>query len=220
MSEKDIQGKTTLNLIREFVEDSKELRRCQLVPPEKARGWLKKRILQWKKGSLHKKLRKASDTLVARYEGVLYQLLRKSGVDVSGLKTVSSAIWVACQDRVVTLDDYRGFSRVLWEAYVVVAPTEARALRPKFMLRQLVDEMPSSDERGVLIDRAYDKNAQHSPPGTEVLRKLEGAYVMLHEEVLRHEDELDLLTDGELDAATIRSLQPPFVRYEEWIFTN
>jgi len=189
----------------------------QDVPPEKTKGWWRKKVLKWKKDGLHKELRQALDVLTARYEGVLYQLLRHSGISAGALKSTVTAIWVSCQDSILTLNDYKEFSSVLWESYVSVSAADARTFRPKLMLRQIVDEMPSSDERGILIYRAYDKASLSDPPGKEVLVKLSKAYTMLHQELLKHEDDLMVLTGGEITPADIKNFEAPFVRYEQWL---
>jgi hypothetical protein len=218
MSRKDVQDRNTLILIKEFITNSQSLRTYQEVPPEKTKRWWRKKVLKWKKDGLHKKLRQILDVLTARYEGVLYQMLRHSGVSAGALKSTVTAVWVSCQDKILTLSDYREFSAVLWEAYVSVSPVDARTLRPRFMLRQIVDEMPSSDERGVLIYRAYDKASSIDPPGKEVLAKLNKAYEMLHLELLKQGDDLEILTGGEIALKDIENFKAPFVHYEEWLF--
>lgn len=220
MSRKDVQGKSTLTLMRDYIKVSQELRRYQGVKPEARKHWWEKRWVKWKKQSLYRINREIPLVLTARYEGVLYQLLRQSGVDSTALKTSVSAIWVSCQDKILTLDNYKRFSKVLWESYSSIIDEEADMLKPKFMLRQFVDEMPSSDERGILLDRAYDKTAINHESGTEVLNKLTNAYPILHQQLLRHGNDLRDLTDGEITLVMVKSIKPPFVQYEKWLFPN
>lgn len=220
MSRKDAKDKNTLVLIKEFVEISQKLRSYQQIPPESVKWWWRKKVLKWKKNTLHAQLRQVLDVLTARYEGVLYHILRQSGIGSDALKSTMTAIWVSCQDNVLTLDDYREFSTVLWTACVRVSGVEIRILRPKFMLRQIVDEMPSSDERGILIYRAYDKASANDPPGKEVLSKLERAYAMLHKQLLGKKDELLILSGEEISPTDIQAFKAPFVQYELWLFPN
>ena len=220
MSREEVQGKTTLALMKEYVENSQELRKYQGVQPEDKKHWWQKKWLDWRKRSLYQKIRRIGVELAARYEGIFHQLLRKSGVDSTAIKPTISAIWVSCQDRLLTLNESKRFSQVLWESYVSIVGAEINGLKPKFMLRQFIDEMPSSDERGILMDRAYDKNAINQDSGAEVLNKLTNSYPILHEQLIRHGKDLRILTDREITQVVVSSIKPPFVQYEQWLFPN
>jgi len=220
MSREEVQGKTTLTLMKDYVENSQELRKYQGVQSENKKHWWQKKWVNWRKRSLYQKIRRIGVELAARYEGIFHQLLRKSGIHSTAIKPTISAIWVACQDRLLTLDESKRFSQILWESYVSIVGVEVTALKAKFMLRQFIDEMPSSDERGILMDRAYDKNAINRNSGTEVLNKLTNSYPILHEQLIRHSKDLRILTDREISVVKVSSIKPPFVQYEEWLFPN
>lgn len=220
MNRKGIQGKTSLALMREFVDKTRTLVKYQQAGPEEQLRWLRKKWLIRKKHKLRTALAEIMVELANRYEGVFYQMLRKSGKREEELRNSVAAIWIATQDSSRMLQDYKGFPTILWEAYVSQVSLPVTSVKPKFMLRLFVDEMAPSDSRGILKDRAYDKNALNKESGKETLEQLLGGYSALHEQLLRRASDLEVLTDSEIALLVIKDLKEPFLQYERWLFPN
>jgi hypothetical protein len=220
MNRKGFQGKTSLALMREFVDKTRALVKYQDAGPEEQLRWLHKRWLIRKKHKLRAALAEIMVELANRYEGVFFQMLRKSGKRDEELRNSVAAIWIESQDRSRTLQDYKGFPAILWEAYASQVSRPATLVKPKFMLRIFVDEMAPSDARGILKDRAYDKNAINKETGNEMLEQLSGGYSALHEQLLRRASDLEVLTDGEIALSLVQNLKEPFLQYERWLFPN
>jgi|GEM_PF-2571736 len=179
--------------------------------------WARKKITR---GRLERYQIRILDILMARYKGVISQILKRAGTGEENIETALWEIWIRVQDGCPPVSDYQSFSKALWKECMEVAKAPVPALKPKLMLRQFVDEMQSSDERGILIDRAYNSDASNPPAETEVLKKLSAAYALLHYQLLNHEHELSILSDGELTPEMIKTLKPPYVQYMRWLFDS
>src|SRR4051794_32846998 len=102
------------------------------------------------------------------YEGIVGEVFRRgsgSGI-VLPSKTIqefSAGIFLQFPQQIATLTDPLRFSVVLWKTVDVRLNTQfgdsgcaaAMRLKPKFMLRQFVDDLPNGDARGTLRSLAY-----------------------------------------------------------------
>jgi hypothetical protein len=115
--------------------------------------------------------------------------------------------------------NHKEFCAHLWHGIVRQNQQDkARPIKPKFMLRQFVDEIPSCKDQGILIATAYGPMISPRPSTAEILKSLEFAYAKLHVQVTKWSPELDILTDNEISAAMIAKIVPPYVQYEDWLF--
>jgi len=226
MNEEWVKETTTLGLVKELIDCKKTY-----VEIAKARWWSSPRKW-WRKShkleELSQRHQPIADELSKRYEGMLWQMSRR--VKESGPLTATewencqAGIWQLVWDQARTFSNYRRFCGVFWDIclrqfgqFGNAAPLAA--LRPKFMLRQFVDELDNSDARGLLRGWAYSKQ-ENMLVGKEVLDGLTDAFGVLHRRVLRRLDDLSLLTDGEITPAMARNIQPPYLEYRRWLFKS
>lgn len=226
MNREWVKEETTLGLITELI-DSKQ----KYVEISKS-GWLLSPWKRFRKGHKLKELAQKNqviaDELSARYEIILWQMSLR--VKASGRLTdaewenCQTSIWQLVKDHARTMTNYRRFCGVLWDAcrdelgnYGKVASLVA--LRPKFMLRQFVDEMPNSDARGLLRACAFGRhNTKLS--GKELIDSLTLAFGVLHLQVLSRIDDLSALSDGEITPEMARAIKEPFLEYRQWLFES
>jgi hypothetical protein len=207
----------TIELAVEFVECSKAL--------DKSLGakWWNHPLLYWSKAKdviwLRARINEVSGELGCRYKGVMDQLFQRMGSN-GNFGTAVGKAWYIVRTSALKIRDHRVFSTTLWCAFVASATPETQVLKPKFMLRQFVDEIPSCMEQGVLIAMAYGPRHTTAPSGSEILRGLSISYGLLHAELKKRSSDLSILTDGEISGVTIAAMNPPFVRYEQWLFDS
>jgi hypothetical protein len=218
MSVMEIKRERTISLATDFIDCINAVEKFGYAKVwRNPIWWLRKKFT---KDRIEDRLLKPLQELMDRYEGVMCQVLKRGGAEDDALEDLISEIWLRAQDDCRTVQDYRSFSSVLWEAYSSVSNAPALPLKPKFMLRQFVDEMLSSDERGILISLAYSSHARHHPVDRDILPRLTQAYALLHQQVLNHEADLEMLTDGAMNSAMVRELRPPYVQYKVWLFDS
>lgn len=221
MSERRVGDETTLNLGRALIVCRQEYAKtCNLTwmnPWRRLhRDSSKKRLLE--RGE------EIAGELAVRYEGIMFQLfIRANGeetLDSEIWKNLQTIVWLSVGDGIRTTRDPRHFTRVLWNVYVKRLDSEAsvESLKPKFMLRQFIDEMPSSDERGVLRAMAYGWGGAPSQSGKELLHLIQLSLPILHDQLLLHASDLDALTDGALTESLVRSFSEPYDEYRTWLF--
>lgn len=222
MAKRDLSSTSTLALIAAFVERTKEL--DQLINARWYNiglSWKRPRAF-WER-LIHDKLNGLVEELCLRYRGIMYQIFRRAGVNHGQLDTTVTNVWVSVQQGVITMTDEREFSKMLWKECMTMVPSSAPAecLKPKFMLRQFIDEIPPCDERGVLRALAYD-----SPPGVkasqfggDIDRQLSKAYELLHGQVLEYtQDDLNVFTDGTIFRTMFFDLDALHREYQQWLF--
>ena len=87
------------------------------------------------------------------------------------------------------------------------------------MLRQFVDEVPRSDERGILRVLAYGDSGSR-PEGQEALRLLSLGFSALHQQLLVRIEELAVLTDHTMTSKMIEGFTKPYSQYDIWLFES
>jgi hypothetical protein len=97
----------------------------------------------------------------------------------------------------------------------------AVALKPKFMLRQFIDDLPSGEPRGVLRAFAYD----HGPDPRDAIAiegraLLQQAYPQLHAVLWRNRKDLERRTDGTLAVTSKQPGDAHLAKYEHWLFLS
>lgn len=224
MSRSEVSQERTLELARVLVECRREY--ANIVKAK----WFHFRK-HFRKGHKTKKLLQRSQSIAgelsSRYEGIIYQMYRRTALaavplTASKWEALQDRVWGLCRDSTRTMTDYAKFSTVLWNiCFIQMGQEESMlALKPKFMLRQFVDEMPSSDERGNLRTTAYGQESKMSYTGKELLSSLELSFPILHECVLSHLENLPKLTDGAITEAMVSGFAVPHVEYRRWLFED
>ena len=174
----------------------------------------------------------ASDELINRYAGVMDRLYLKiaqqTGTPTSpnALGGFIGSLWTSLLGEIgsdIGLVHLR-FSVLHWELLERAArdagadpqEPEFQQFKPMFMLRQFVDEMPSSDERGALRALVYFPKSDMEL-GRETIALLERAYAKLHDVVCEHAGQLDDLTGGAIPIPLVEQIEDPVPHYDRWL---
>jgi hypothetical protein len=223
MTERDLRS--TLQIVREFLKVSKDFEgiTIQATPLRHPYWWLLSKIR-----FLDRKVKKRREAelseqqiallgeLAVRYDGILFQLFDWTSTPV-GFDTEATKIWYKIQGKAVTMRNYLDFSTTLWDVYLKHG-NEIGELKPKFMLRQFVDEMPEGESRTALRSHAYPREVTLTADGREAARMVYEAYPVLHYEVLNLKSDLLRLTGEVLEPGEIAALESPYMRYHDWLF--
>lgn len=168
-----------------------------------------------------------------RYDGVMRQLFQRvhshsGAANVAGLAAFLTSVLKGVSDE--DHGSYAGdlFCPVLWKAMQhdlesrgLFADLKAmEPLKPKFMLRQFVDEMPATHRRGVLATAAFgERNGQPAINfGRETLHQLDEAYEELHAAIMRNKTRLARATDAAITEQVLSGQRTPRELYETWLF--
>lgn len=207
----------TLRLAKKLVEGTRMYERVAVAK------WVRNpllRILRRTNRKRHEKLDVIFLVLTKRYKPTLNQLFQRAGITDDQIKAQLFAVLLTFRAELRTLSNYKGFSKSLWAACVSQAGADVPALKPKFMLRQFVDEIKAKESRDLLRALAYGLSDGFASDAEEAARLLEDAYAHLHNAVLDHCEDLNILTDGTLQPETISKLRKPFLEYQNWLFMN
>ena len=209
--------KTTLKLSKMLIEGTKRFENV-----ENAIWWRNPlyTILKTRNRALRVRLDGIQCVLMVRYKGVLYQVFRRMGLTDEQLVRSQVRVWVGFRNSALTMTDARSFAKCLWELCLTQGKLGTLTLKPKLMLRQFVDEMSNSDERGVLRSLGYGSPDGYQPADDETLQLLLRAYPLLHKELLNRIEELELLTDDQISARMVNAMVEPFVDYKNWLFNS
>ena len=183
--------------------------------------WWREPLTVWTRSNnvrlLRARINEVSIELGTRYKGVMAQLLQIIDPRANFEVEVARA-WQYVGEAAITMN-HKEFCARLWHGFVPQDKQDkARAIKPKFMLRQFVDEIPACKDQGILIATAYGPMIVPSPSATEILKSLEFAYGLLHVELTKCLLELDVLTDNEISREMISKFCPPYIQYEDWLF--
>lgn len=183
--------------------------------------WWREPLTVWTRGNsvslLRARINEVSVELGNRYKGVMAQLLQIIDPRANFEVEVARA-WQHVGEAAITMD-HKEFCAYLWHGFVPQHKQDkARPIKPKFMLRQFVDEIPPCKDQGILIATAYGPMIAPPLSAAEILKSLEFAYAKLHVQVTKWSPELNVLTDNEISSAMIAKIVPPYVQYEDWLF--
>ena len=167
--------------------------------------------------ALHARINEVAIELGVRFKGIMVELLQSvdphANFDFEVART-----WQRVSEDAITMN-HKEFCAHLWHVFVPLRKQErAKVFKPKFMLRQFVDEIPACKDQGVLIAMAYGPLRNPRPTASEILRCLEIAYRLLHIQVSKRSSELEILTDNEISSEMISQFVAPYVQYEDWLF--
>lgn len=154
--------------------------------------------------------------LSVRYDGIMRDLFTCAEVDTS-FDDHFVQVWIEVQGRALMTRDPRRFSTCLWEIQRRCGAT-IDELKPKFMLRQFVDEMPDGEPRAALKLLAYSYQVTWPAAGKEAARMIKEGYASLHSRVCARTDDLELLTGGVLNAGMLGELGSTYSQYHQWLF--
>ena len=228
MTEGTLSDQGTLQLSHQFLKVSREyeaIRYASFVEhpfwwvAEKL--WLLNKLRDGKINKLRRRRQELIGELAVRYHGMLRQLFDCANPG-SSFSEYLVKVWRTFQDKASTTHDPRLFSICLWELQrnCGVNPSDLSAIKPRFMLKQFVDEMPREESRGALLTLVYGRSVKVDDVNLEVVRLVKNAYHLLHAQVEWRSqlDDLELLTGGVLSNTVVSHFAPPFVRYHEWLF--
>jgi hypothetical protein len=155
--------------------------------------------------------------LVDRYDGIFSQVFTRSGIRREEWSSLVVAIW---QGVASNASKDEPMCKTIWKVCSEVIDKQVVALKPKFMLRAFVDEMPSCDERGVLRDLAFGPRTIDyvERQAAERLRTIERAYPILHSQLMNRAYRLEELLDGVLNRNALLAMKAPFKQYDDWLF--
>ncbi|MET0396197.1 MAG: hypothetical protein ABW277_05205 [Longimicrobiaceae bacterium] len=181
--------------------------------------WL---MRKWRRDVLELKQIALAGELAERYQGVIVQALRRVEVThVDEMRKCITAIWLDVQGRTHALVDDHGLTSLIWCVIHEQLGERVQSLRPKLMLLQFVDELPSSDERGVLRALAFSRSDYINAADDEsILTLLAKAYDKLHAEVMSRLVDLDGLTDREFMHEIASIGKQHRHTYHRWLFQS
>ena len=209
------QFRGTLELSLEFVQHTQELERVLYAKlwNDPLRCWRKTIVVS----RLRRRINDISRELGERYESVMKELFRRMGSQ-SDFETIATRAWLALRNEAVVTDDYRRVATILWHSFVGSRTSIIQSVKPKFMLRQFVDEIPTCKEKGILISLAYGPITMWPSSDSEMLHSISESYPLLHAELKGRSSDLHVLTDREISTLTVSAIFPPFAQYEHWLF--
>ncbi|HYI12074.1 MAG TPA: hypothetical protein VEK57_23680 [Thermoanaerobaculia bacterium] len=175
------------------------------------------------------------EVLLQRYGGVLNQLylrlVESSGLAVSADQYLRTW-WRFVRKDLGGLNNAQDFSSSLWTAVAAAAGRleldpefqPVMRLKPKFMLRQFVDEMKQRESAVALRVLAYTALSADtelvSASEEELADIVYRACVALHDTVKRFEPSLEVMTGGAIDLMESNDDVAVARRYSAWLFQS
>jgi hypothetical protein len=222
-----VEGDTrsTLHIAREFLKASERYEGItfQATLLRHPYWWLLskfgKGVRQRRQAELSEKQIALLGELVDRYDGILFQLFTWTGIQVGfdEFDKKAGKIWYKFQVEARDMPSYRDFSTTLWKVYLRYG-NEIAELKPKFVLRQFVDEMLKGEGQAVLRAQAYPRQVALSTVDREVARMIYRSYPVLHARVVNLKSHLLRLTGGVLNREEIDTLEHTYMKYHDWLF--
>lgn len=219
MGIRTVEGATTLALLRRWLtyvhRRDRRLHASLLLDPwGKLSSWLFGRRL------LERRLEQTEREIAKRYQGIILQVLRRAGVASQELEGQFHRAWQEVRRSLHGLADPLRVPQCLWAACSSSADPVVMALKPKLMLRALVDEVKPREESRVLRSLAYGEGPDDFPRDPETERLVLQSLASLHDVVLRNTHRLEDLTGGVLSASHVQSFRRPFTEYRDWLFRS
>jgi hypothetical protein len=189
---------------------------------------------RWRFATKAKRACEAAQILVERHSGLLCEITSRAGLVMGAGAADKEILELYVMRTVFKLRDGTWgnltrdrFATTLWDCVnaqlsadtvmTAVQKNSVQNLKPKFMLRQFVDEMPDCSEKGLLMAGIFSVPLSLSAlSSSEVRRRLPEVCRKLHRTVLGSSGSVSLLTDG---AITDRDLLQPDInrRYQRWL---
>lgn len=225
MSEDPLSEQGILQLVREFSHVNRKI--DVISNPDMIRNpfrWLAKKLpfvgshMKRRVEKLKDRSRTLNKELKGRYDGILYQLFDCAGTSASFADRFPQ-VWYRLISKPSLRRQHRLLSVLLWEVLGDYGAS-VELLKPRFMLRQFVDQMPPGEPRAALRLLAYERTIspeELSPNTTGLVRR---AYLGLHHQVRQQElaGDLEGITGGVLSSESVQKFGPPFKQYHKWLF--
>jgi len=228
MSGEALNDEGTLQLSHQFLKVSREyeaVRYASFVSNPfwwvAKKLWLLNRLRDERINKLRLRRQELVEELAVRYDGILRQLFAcaKPG---SSFTDYLAQVWHTFQGRAMTTRDPRLLSICLWDIQQSYGGNikSLQTIKPRFMLKQFVDELPREEPRTALLVLVYGSSVNADEVSLEVARLVKKAYHVLHAHVewRAQLEDLDLLTGNVLSQSMVSTFAPPYVQYHEWLF--
>jgi len=191
--------------------------------------WRELRKPKKRPSALARRALEATQILVDRHSGLLCQIASRSGLMTDKKRLENYVMRTVFKLRDGTWGSPAGnaFAVTLWNcvlaqlrADMMMTPAQeglVQNLKPKFMLRQFVDEMPHSYEKALLAAGIFSSPTSLSGISSgEIRRGLPAACHRLHQTILKSLASVSALTDR---AITDQDLSLPDIlqRFELWL---
>ncbi len=171
--------------------------------------------------------------LVKRYKWLMNEIhTRVPAGSGSSREQYFRAWWRLVSNDLPGLHTADGFSACLWRAVAAAAGLQQEdpgfssviGLKPKFMLRQFVDEMPDTEAAGSLRVLAYSpltaSTVLAAASASELAEIVYQACLSLHATVQRFEPSLTIMTDGAIAVAGLNDPAKIARQYSAWLFQS
>jgi hypothetical protein len=213
MSRKAFKADGTLRLQSDFIRCNRDYDRALTATPLNPLLWVGK---ERRAEKLSRKLDILEDELEDRYEGITRQMLRRGKIESA---TSVKMIWSMVRTRALTSADDRSLPSLLWRAYLEqenAGLAIVNVLRPKFMLRQFVDEIENTSHRDLIRVVAYGGHSDNDFT-RETFTMFTKALGSLHQALLGHASQLEVITDRTFTRSDISGFSDPFSEYRDWL---
>lgn len=170
---------------------------------------------------LKERSRALNGELVRRYDGILYQLFDCAG-SAASFGERFPLVWESFIGLPSLRREYRLFSTLMWKVLGDYGAAIEK-LKPKFMLRPFVDQMPAGEPRAALRTLVYERRGIVDPAGVSdqtATLLTETAYLVLHNQIRlqAHAGDIETLTGGVLSREVARRRITPVTQYHTWLF--
>ncbi|HJW95480.1 MAG TPA: hypothetical protein VJ901_17820 [Thermoanaerobaculia bacterium] len=182
---------------------------------------------------LKSEARELNLVLRRRYSGIIGQMVRRAAggtaLSQDSIQRFGGGVFLQFPPQIGTLEDSRRFSVVLWKLvdarlnaqFGSSGAAAAAPLKPKFMLRQFIDDLPDGEARGVLRSLAYIADDDPSDEAAiEARALLQDAYHQLHQVLWRNRKNLALRTDATISVTRKQPHPADLANYAQWFFLN
>jgi hypothetical protein len=166
------------------------------------------------------KLENITGMISRRYKPILTEVFFVAYNDISNFKQFFIEFMLLSQRFIHESGSYEQLPGIMWKVCTNLINSEVHILKPKFMLIPFINEMPNDEDRGILIALAYGSYNNQISINEELEIKLNSAYAVFHQALLKHSDKIEILSDSIIDSDTLENLSEPFVEYDNWLFPN
>lgn len=170
---------------------------------------------------LERKANACYDELESRYRSTLNQIMIRAFPNLSMIQKMTFRAGLEMRLRLFlrTVDDWKLFFSGIWRAIEAQLASDggdldaAVILKRKFMLRQFLEDIRDDKARKAVF-MAYKEDEEASPDAKD-LRKARVSYEFLHRAIVKHRDDLSVLTDGALELEGVSAIQ-----YHSWLYPD
>jgi hypothetical protein len=160
----------------------------------------------WQLAWLNSRRSRSLEQLVRAYQTVVFAFFNRSGLPPVEWGRARDLLAEHLGTQVFRIADFREVATLLWSGVcgAIPASRQDRRYKPKFMLRQFIDELDSPSHRTTLLSLAYSDDRTHI--GENAAADVDAAYRDLHGVLSRHAADLPTLTDGAITGEWLTSV--------------